>query len=267
MTMTTTAIVVTYRTGWRLYDSLNALLSDPEIDAIQLVDNGNTQSDTARIDALVSRHEKLNLQRPGRNLGFGTGCNVGAAAAEPGLLVFINPDAMIRRGSVSAFQAAFEGRPRPSLIGGRIFGVDGVEQRGARRRELSWTTALGLKRWTLENDPVPKEPVPMPVISGAFFAIRKADFDAVAGFDERYFLHVEDIDLCRRIRTAGGSVVFQPKAGALHFGATSDAPSKEVARHKADGLRLYFKTWGTSPVDKLLNAVLLPLLTRLVRSA
>ncbi|MEO0465902.1 MAG: glycosyltransferase family 2 protein [Pseudomonadota bacterium] len=260
-----TAIVVSYHTGWRLRDCLNALKSDPEVDEIILVDNGNPPDDTAWIDAFVARTEHLHLLRPGRNLGFGAANNLGAASAHGDLLVFINPDAMIRRGSVSAFKDALASRTSPALVGGKIFGLDGREQRGARRRDLTWTTAIGLQRWTLQDTPPPAGPVPMPVISGAFFAMSKVDFEIVDGFDERYFLHVEDVDLCRRVRAAGGSVIYQPRAAALHFSATSDARGTIVARHKADSLGTYFKTWAHGPVDRLINAILLPLLTFWVR--
>ncbi|MCI4645111.1 MAG: glycosyltransferase family 2 protein [Hyphomonadaceae bacterium] len=256
----TSALVVSYRTGLRLRDCLHALKSDPEVDEIVLVDNGNPPEDMAWIEDFASRAGWLNLIRPGENLGFGKACNLAAHAAGGELLVFVNPDAMIRRGSVSALWAAGHDQPSPWLVGGRIFGVDGVEQRGCRRRELSWATALGLVRWTLEREAPPVGPVPMPVISGAFFAMLKADFLGLGGFDEGYFLHVEDVDLCRSVRVAGGAVLYQPLAGVLHYGATSDAPSQTVARHKADSLAFYFRKWASGPVDRAMNALLIPLL-------
>lgn len=256
----TSAVVVTYRTGQRLRDCLYALKSDPEIAEIVLVDNGNPPEDAAWIDHFAANCPELKLRRPGENLGFGKACNLGAREAGGELLVFVNPDAMIRRDSVSALWEAGKDQPSPWLVGGRIFGVDGVEQRGGRRRALGWLTALGLKRWTLEREALPVGPVPMPVVSGAFFAMPRADFLDLGGFDERYFLHVEDVDLCRSVQAAGGAVIYQPRAGVLHYGATSDAPSAEVARHKADSLAWYFRKWAKGPIDHALNAVLIPLL-------
>lgn len=259
--MKTSAIVVTYRTGPRLRDCLYALKSDPEIHEIIVVDNGNPEADTAWIDAFIAGAPHAKLVRTGDNLGFGKAANLGARRAGRELLVFVNPDAMVRRGSVSAMVVAARNAPAPWLVGGRIFGVDGVEQRGARRRELTWATALGLKRWTLETRPPPPGPVAMPVVSGAFFAMPKTHFLSLGGFDEGYFLHVEDVDLCRRVRAAGGAVIYQPAAGALHFSATSDAPSAVVAAHKADSLTRYFQTWHPG----LLTTVLAPPLSWWVR--
>lgn len=259
------AIVVSYRTGPRLRDCLYALKSDPEVDEILLVDNGNPPEDTAWLDEFAANCPEMTVLRPGENLGFGKAANLGAHEARGALLIFINPDAMIRRGSVSAMQEAGTGQPSPWLVGGKIFGVDGVEQRGARRRELTWATALGLKGWTLEREPPPSGPVPMPVVSGAFFAMPRADLLAIGGFDENYFLHVEDVDLCRSVRAAGGTVIYQPRAAALHYGATSDTPSAMVAAYKADSLAYYFRKWAKGPVSRALNAPLIPLLRWWIR--
>lgn len=264
--MSISVIVVSYRTGWRLRDCLYALEGEPDAKEVVLVDNGNPPKDAAWIDRFCERSIKARLVRPGANLGFGPGVNLGARSASGDLLVILNPDAMVKRGALAQLRAAGEGRTSPWIVGGRIFGLDGREQRGARRACLVWTTALGLKRWTYENEPAPEGPVNVDCVSGAFFMMPRSDFEILNGFDEAFFLHVEDIDLCRRIRASGGEVIYQPRAGALHAGATSDAPSAEVARHKADSLDYYFRKWADSPRDHILNALLLPLLTSRVRA-
>ena len=93
-----------------------------------------------------------------------------------------------------------------------------------------------------------------------FFLTSKISFERLGGFDEGYFLHVEDIDLCRRCREAGGHVMYDPRAGALHYGATADMPSKVVAGHKADGLKRYFKTYARGPLQRTLVVALMPLM-------
>lgn len=260
------AIIVSYRTGPRLRDCLHVLAGDPEIGEIVLVDNGNPPADEAWIDGFAARVDHVKLIRPRENLGFGKAANLGARRAGREVLLFLNPDAMVKRGAVGALMEAAEDARSPWLVGGRIFGLDGREQRGCRRRELNWATATGLVRWTLERTSPPSGPVAMPVVSGAFFAIPRTHLLSLdGGFDESYFLHVEDVDLCRRVRQAGGQVIYQPAAGALHFGATSDAPSRIVQAHKADGLMHYFRKFANGPLDRALNALLLPLLVWRVR--
>ncbi|MEL6388091.1 MAG: glycosyltransferase family 2 protein [Pseudomonadota bacterium] len=255
-----TAVMVTYHTGPRLRDSLNALVFDPQVSEIVIVDNGNPEADQAWLDGFAGGHAtRVKLVRPRENLGFGRACNLGAREARGNLLLFINPDAVMKRGSVKAMVEASAGKPVPWLVGGKIFGPDGREQRGARRRELTLMRALGLSRWTLEKLPEPDSPIPVDAISGAFFMMAKQQFLMLdGGFDGAYFLHVEDIDLCRRVREAGGTVIYQPAAGALHYGSTSGMPSAEVASLKADSLTYYFRKFARSPLAKLANLAVLP---------
>jgi GT2 family glycosyltransferase len=101
----------------------------------------------------------------------------------------------------------------------------------------------------------------------------RVDFDAVDGFDEKYFLHVEDVDLCWRVRQAGGAVLFHPKAEVVHLGHTSRTSALAVEFHKGVGLARYFRkraaslpehlaAWLLSPVI-VCTAVVRPVLWRL----
>jgi len=256
---TTSAIVVSYYTGPRLQECLYALKSDSDIAEIILVDNGNAPEAEAWIDSFIERTDKARLIRIGDNPGFGTAVNRGAASALGELVLVINPDAVIRRGSVGPMLAAMQAQPEPALVGGKIFDLQGHEERGCRRNTLTFARALGLGKWTLEGEPAPKAPITVGAVSGAFFLMRRDAFHDIGGFDEDYFLHVEDVDLCRRVIEAGGSVIYQPLAGALHYGATSDAPSSVVQAHKAQSLTRYFRKFAKGPLEKALVAGLSPL--------
>ncbi|MEL6859394.1 MAG: glycosyltransferase family 2 protein [Pseudomonadota bacterium] len=258
------AIVVSYQTGPRLKECLYALATDPEVSEIILVDNGNPPPMQAWLDQFGRRHSHLTLLRGHGNIGFGAGVNRGAATAmHPDLLV-LNPDAALRRGSVRGLQETAQMMRSPALVGGKIFDLFGREERGSRRRELTlWravTNMLGWNTWTLEHLPPPNQPVDMPVISGAFFLISKTDFERIGGFDQAYFLHVEDIDLCRRCREVGGQVMYDPRAAALHFGSTSQASSRVVAGHKADSLAYYFRKNAKNPLSRVLVELALPMM-------
>ena len=87
---------------------------------------------------------------------------------------------------------------------------------------------------------MPKDPCDMPVISGALMVTSASAFKDIGGFDPRFFLHVEDIDLCHRYWEAGGRVVFVPDARATHQGATSDVSSWFVERAKISSFTNFF---------------------------
>lgn len=252
------ALVVTYQTGPRLIECLYALKADPAVTEIIIADNGNPPGMREWLSGFAGRSggkaRRIELPNP----GFGAAVNRAARETSAEFLLVINPDSVIRRGSAEALIAALESAPAPAIAGGRIFGLDGREQRGARRNTLTLPRALGLGQWTLEDDPAPETPVSVGAISGAFFLMRRADFESLGGFDEGYFLHVEDVDLCRRAIEAGGAVIYQPRAGALHYRSTSDAPSDFVRRHKAQSLARYFRKFAKGPWERAIVELTVP---------
>ncbi len=269
------AIVVTYRTGPRLRECLHALASDPEIDELVIVDNGNSERTERFLDIFARARAHVTLDRTGENLGFGRGANRGARQATHPLLLFVNPDAVLRRGSAGALREAADACTSPFIIGGRLFNLDGSEQRGPRRRKLTFSRAFGtftglaalpgLEDVHLDREPMPAEPVEMEVISGALFLADRAGFlEALGGFDEDYFLHVEDIDLCRRAAEAGGSVIYHPQGAALHYGSTSKVPRSFVELHKARGMARYFQKFAETGMERHLANIAAPLFIALL---
>ncbi|MET0181475.1 MAG: glycosyltransferase family 2 protein [Caulobacterales bacterium] len=251
------AVIVSYRTGPALWDCLDSLWQDAAIADIVVVDNGN-DSDTVHKLADLARNRRIQLVSGHGNIGFAAGANLGVRSALSDQILFLNPDAAIVSGSAAALVAALHSAKRPSIAGGRLIGKDGKEQRGARRDEVTlWSafvsfSGLSLFECVSENfrdvnrarDPLPDKSIPVSAVSGALMLISRADFEAIGGFDEGYFLHVEDIDICRRVRAAGGAVIFTPFATARHVGGTSAAPKVLVEWHKARGLWRYFRKFS-----------------------
>jgi N-acetylglucosaminyl-diphospho-decaprenol L-rhamnosyltransferase len=273
--LTVAAIVVSYRTGPVLMDCLHALDADPDVHEIVLVDNGNPPETLNRVEALRAASAKLKVVGQGENRGFAAGVNMGVYASHSDRLLIINPDAVLRRGSVAALEIAHGTGAEPVVAGGRIFGLDGVEQRGGRRRRLTMASAMatflglgwlhalhpGFVSINRNGEPPPPGPVPMGAVSGALLYMSRDGFARLNGFDEGYFLHVEDLDLCRRAEADGGSVIYTPHAAALHEGATSDESSRVIEGHKAAGLSRYFRKFAHSRGERLLAGVIGPAIT------
>lgn len=266
-------VMVVYMTGEALEQSLACVLADPLVDELVVVDNGSTPAQLDRLHALAAQDARVVLLTGRGNIGFAKGANLGARTARGDLIVFLNPDAFLQAGCVAALAREIEGQPVPSIVGGRVLNPDRTEQRGGRRGEITPISALlsmsGLARavpawgrfevhW--EKDALPDQVAPAPTISGACFCMRREDFDAVQGFDEGYFLHVEDVDLCWRVREAGGKVLFHPKAEVIHVGGTSQTSPLKVEFHKGVGLARYFqKRAGNNHGRKLAAWLLAPL--------
>ena len=266
-------IMVVYMTGPALTESVRHALAEPRVEEFVIVDNGSSMADAAWLRALSRREPRVRLLQGLGNIGFARAANLGAATAKGEELVFLNPDAFLTPGAVAALQDAARDRPSPCVIGARVFNTDGTEQRGARRGEITPVTTLltlsklsallpPLRRFEIhrESEAPPSHPVDTPTISGACFYMRATDFHALGGFDEGYFLHVEDVDLCWRARETGGSVLFQPAARIIHVGSTSRENPLVIEWHKGKGLARYFLKRADSVPRKVLAVLLAPLI-------
>ena len=270
---TVSVVVVVYMTGEALDQSLACVLGDPRVDELVIVDNGSSPSEAARLRSLAEGDARVVLLSGHGNVGFARAANLGARRATGGVLIFLNPDAFLQPGCIDALARAIEDRPVPCLVGGRVLNADRTEQRGARRGDITPISALmslshlaryvpGWKRYEVhwENDATPEGVSAIPTISGACFCMRREDFDAVSGFDEGYFLHVEDVDLCWRVRAAGGMVLFQPTAEVVHLGHTSRASPIRVEFHKGVGLARYFRKRAATIGQTILAWLLSPII-------
>jgi GT2 family glycosyltransferase len=265
-------VMVVFRTGSALQESLARVLDDPTPDEFIIIDNGSRPEEEAWQDQAAAQDDRVRIIRGHGNVGFARGANMGAMAAHGRILVFLNPDAFIEGDCLSGLRTALHGAPSPCVVGARVLNIDGTEQRGARRGEVTpVTTLLSLTRLAHlrplrgfeihhQDDPTPDKPISVPTISGACFAMTRADFSAMGGFDEGYFLHVEDVDLCWRVRKSGGVVLFHPCARVVHLGSTSHTSPMKVEFWKGLGLVRYFRKRANNPGRAVLANVLAPLI-------
>lgn len=267
---TISVVMVSWHTGPVLFDAIHSALRAPDIHELILVNHGNPAEDVEALERVAARHRDFVLIHSGGNLGYSKGCNIGARVAAGTHILFLNPDAILVPGTAARMAETAQGLADPWIVGARILDPDGREQRGARRGDLSLGSAFlgftGLSRYIpglrdihREREPVPARPIETPCVSGAALMMSRTGYDEIGGFDEKYFLHVEDIDLCRRVRQAGGRVMFDPHAELVHYGSTSRASVFFVERHKARGLLRYFWRYA-SPVERIGVALAAPLL-------
>ncbi|MEM6650656.1 MAG: hypothetical protein AAF603_10430, partial [Pseudomonadota bacterium] len=191
------------------------------------------------------------------NVGFAAGCNLGAKAAEGDILYISNPDAILPDSAVLRLYHEGQGKAgsKPWLIGGHLVHMDGKEQPGSRRNTLTpWTALVEMlrldrlaprhpyfRRFNNHLEPRPEKTIQTPVISGASMMTPRQDYFAIGGMDERYFLHVEDIDFCLRFREGGGEVYYCPHVDIVHPKSSSRVSKIKVERLKAQSMTRYFR--------------------------
>ena len=246
----TSVILVSFYTGAPLFDSIAAVLRQEGVELV-IVDNGNPETVVSQLRDLAAKDTRVKLLTGHGNIGFGRANNLGVAASRGDYLLILNPDCILRDDVMAKLAAHAVTLEAPFMIGARILNEDGSDQRGCRRELLTPVTALvealhlgGLfpkYRLNRHEDAVPSALAPIPAISGAFMFLPRRDYLRLGGFDEGYFLHVEDLDLCWRFREkAGGEIYFAPDVVATHIGGTSEAASDFIERHKAKGFSRYF---------------------------
>lgn len=254
-------IMVSFMTGPALFEAITAVMDESDIIELILVDNGNDFQTRRKLSEWQSRYDRLRLIQGHGNIGFSKANNLGAGFARGDYFLFLNPDAILLSGAAQKLANCGKGLKTPWIAGAMLRLVNGKEQRGARRNMLtSWsaiTSFTPLHKLPMfqsihrESDLVPEKPAKIPVVSGACMMMDRQTFDDMAGFDEDYFLHVEDIDLCRRVGEANGTVIFVPDAEVTHYGSTSRVRRQKVEWEKTKGFITYFRKHAKTPLGRL----------------
>lgn len=253
----TSIIVVAADSGPLLCESAARALEATSRVELIVVDNASADGEPERVLAAHAGDTRVRLVRNARNLGFGPACNRGAALARGDAFVFLNPDCLLEPGAIAALRAIASADARIGVLGVEVLAPGGGPARGNRRRDptlrRAFMTLSGLARFAARqpafagvempaSSPATAVAEPVDAVSGACLFVPRFAFDAVGGFDERYFLHVEDLDLCRRVRDAGYSVAIAPAVKATHAQGSSSAHRPVfVDWHKHRGMWRYFR--------------------------
>lgn len=240
-------VTVTYSPGWHLDRFLASLsLATDRPVRVVMADNGSTDGSPEEAE---QRYPNVQLLHTGANLGYGGAVNAGVALldAEGGgrseFFIVANPDVQWGPGSIEALLDAAARWPRAATLGPLIREPDGSVYPSARH--LPSLIRGGMHAvvgpvwpnnpWTRAYRQERLEPSERPVgwLSGACLLVRRSAFDAIGGFDERYFLYMEDVDLGDRLAKAGWLNVYVPSAEVLHQKghATGKDPARNLAAH------------------------------------
>lgn len=194
---------------------------------LTLVDNGPPPGSAARLRAMVPG---ARLLEPGRNLGFGAAHNLALRDAPAEFLLVLNPDAELAVDALTAGLALLRARPEVALIAPQVDSGPGGPRHLCKRDPDPWTLLVRgfgpawlrracrarLDRYAMADlDPDAERP-DVPHASGCCMLLRASAFRTAGGFDERFFLYFEDLDLCRSLRAGGGQILYAPSVRVRH---------------------------------------------------
>jgi GT2 family glycosyltransferase len=262
------AIIVNYNAGALLRGCVESLLAVPLDIEIIVVDNASSDESLSTLP----ESPRVTIIRNLENLGFSTACNIGiratASAPSDSFLFFLNPDCRFEPEALTILLSELSGNASAGMAGGLLMNEDGSEQEGCRRTIprpwRSFVRAFGLHRLSvpfpklfpdfhLHKQPLPERSVEIEAISGACMLVKREAMKDVGLWDEAYFLHCEDMDLCMRFRAKGWKILFIPHARFKHaLGACSRSRHVFVEWHKHKGMVRFYRKFFRSDYPAIL---------------
>lgn len=226
-------IIVNWNSGRQLLDAINSIsaFDSDLVGKVVIVDNNSTDDSLKNIERNFDKiNFSIELVRNSTNIGFGAACNQGVKLSTGKYVLLLNPDARLFAQSLS-MPVAYMQNPENSDVG--ICGIQLIDENGHISRTCARFPSVavfssqalglnkfpGLQRWShhmAEWDHLSTREVDH--VIGAFYLIRRSLFESLNGFDERFFVYLEDLDLSLRARQAGWRSVYLASVQAFHAG-------------------------------------------------
>jgi GT2 family glycosyltransferase len=206
-------IIVNYNGREYLEECLRSLLDeDCRHYEVILVDNASTDGSAEYVERIFP---EVSVIRNETNQGFGQGSNLGVRRARGTYLAFLNPDTVVEPGWLEVLIAALEADTLAGLATSKILLLADPERINTCGNEIH-CTGLTLCRGMGMGRNAFADLIEVSAVSGAAFAIRREIFESLGGFDEAFFLYMEDTDLSWRARLAGYRCVYVPQSVVHH---------------------------------------------------
>ncbi|MGV9680959.1 glycosyltransferase family 2 protein [Nocardia sp. NPDC003482] len=248
-------VLVTYQSAEDLpgfFETLSAAVEPYAVEVIG-VDNVSTDASAELVEEFGGR-----VIRNSRNVGLAAAINQGAAATSAEWILVANPDTQLTVGSIAALVDTAKTDDRIGMTGPRIARLDGTPYPSGRRfPSLVVGIAHAVLGGVWPGNPATRRYFGEPVaevsdvdwISGCCMLFRRAAFEAVGGFDDRYFLYFEETKMALDMHRGGWRVVLDPRVEIRHRegGSMRSAPFRKVRSHHRSALRFYCDFHKGSP--------------------
>lgn len=256
------AIVLNYRSPRDTVKCVRALREQTLAGRMEIlaVDNHSLDDSIGFMRAQLRDLPNVRIVEQRDNLGYGKGNNEAAKLARGTYILIINPDNVLPRDGVARMLEALESDPDAGVVGPALVYPDGTTRPSAR----TFPSPVDLFRkrvfpmaWHKEYEEERKRQCSAPAVDidwlvGACLLLRRDLYEKLGGFDERFFLFFEDIDLCRRIHGMGKKVIYLSslavldRKGRLSGSSIFSLFTRKTTRiHLASALK-YFAKWGFS---------------------
>ena len=254
--------------SYRCRDHLSRCLASveryaPARTSVWVVDN---DSRDGTVEMVRDRFPFVSLIESTENAGFARATNRGITAGSAPYVLALNPDTELHEDTLSGLLRLMEEHPEIGIAGPRLERPDGTFDHASRRSFPTLLGALGhfsgigrrLERGPLAQYRAPEvERGPVDAVNGAFMLIRRAALEQVGPFDEGYWMYMEDLDLCYRLREAGWLTWYEPSSVALHVkgGSAGRRSPRLVHAFHAGMSRFYDKHYAPNAAPGIATVV------------
>jgi GT2 family glycosyltransferase len=245
-------VIVAYRSRELLRECLGSLGAHPPACPMTVVVVDNASADGTP-EMVASEFPEVDLIAATRNLGFAAATNLGARRGHAPYLLALNPDTAVTAGALDTVISVLERHSEVGVVGPRLERADGSLDHAARRSFPTPLSALGhfsgLGRRAGAAGPLAAyrapevESGPVDAVNGAFMLMRRSLFEAAGGFDEDYWMYMEDLDLSYRLAQEGWRSWYEPAATVMHVkgGTVSGERSPRLNWHFHRGMYLFYR--------------------------
>lgn len=216
-----------------------------------VVDNNSSDGTVKKLEGFVP---KIDLIKLAQNLGFAKANNLAAKKAQGQYLFFLNPDTQIIQPVFSQLIDFYERNSDAGIVAPKLIQADGKVQESVKNLPTIWG-AIKEFIFMIPNSytqyaPKSSEPVQVECVYGAALLIKKDFFDKLGGFDEKFFLYYEDVDLCKRVNQADKKIYYYPGVSIKHLVGASKS---EFDRNKLnnESFRKYHGRFSTAILEWL----------------
>jgi GT2 family glycosyltransferase len=205
--------VVSWNSWPHLRENLPALIDqDFPSYRVVVVDNDSSDETAENVEA---EFPDVDVVRCGQNAGYGAGNNVGFARSHSRYVAVLNPDARPERGWLRALVRTLEEHPNAALATSKVLLASDASRVNACGNSVH-LSGIAYCRGLNDDQHRFVRAENVPAVSGAAFIARRDALDAIGGFDERFFMYLEDTELSLRARLAGWDVVLAPRSRVVH---------------------------------------------------
>ncbi|MBI5045178.1 MAG: glycosyltransferase family 2 protein [Candidatus Levybacteria bacterium] len=233
-------IILSYNRSDLLKECLSSIYNNVK-NNFEVIVVDNASSDDS-IEVVKKNFKKVKLIQNNENAGFAKGCNIGAKNATGEYLLFLNSDAELENDPLPALLKTFDENKDAGIVGGLLLNHDNTLQRSFGNFYFIKNIFILLFRGEKGELERYKSSITLKTdwVSGGFMMVNKEVFQSVGGFNESYFMYIEDMDLCYRVKKIGKCVYVNPHAKVKHLGQGSSNKTFAIV-HIFEGLQIFYK--------------------------